>query len=119
MGNYLLYGVKLALLIISYSKDQMKTRKALKKAWKAFENILPQFLGIIMLVGILMAIFNAEFISRIIGSSSGWLGVILSSIVGAVTIIPGFIAFPTAKLLLDAGAGYMQIGDFVSSLLQD
>lgn len=65
--------------MLSYRKDQKKTRKALKKAWKAFENILPQFLGIIILVGILMSVFNADLISRVIGNSSGWLGVSLSS----------------------------------------
>ena len=69
------------------------------------------------MVGILMAVLNPEVISKIIGSSSGWLGVLLASLVGAVTLIPGFIAFPTAALLLQNGAGYMQIGAFVSSLM--
>lgn len=117
MTNYILYGITILLLIISYRRDKLKTRKALKKAWKAFENILPEFLGVIMLVGILLAIFNADLISQIIGTQSGWLGVLLSGIVGAITLIPGFIAFPTAKLLLDGGAGYMQIGAFISSLM--
>lgn len=56
-------------------------------------------------------------ISNIIGSDSGWLGVILAAIVGAVTLIPGFVAFPTAALLLEGGAGYMQIGAFISTLM--
>ena len=90
---------------------------ALKKAWKSFENILPQFSGIILMVGILLAFLNADVIGRIIGSSSGWLGVLLASVVGAITLIPGFIAFPTAAMLLQTGAGYMQIGAFISSLM--
>jgi uncharacterized membrane protein YraQ (UPF0718 family) len=105
------------LLAVSYSKDKQKTKKALKKAWKSFENILPQFLGVIMLVGILLAVFNAELISKIIGTQSGWFGVVLSAIVGAITLIPGFVAFPTAAMLLQNGAGYMQIGAFVSTLM--
>jgi ABC-type multidrug transport system permease subunit len=32
-------------------------------------------------------------------------------------MIPGFVAFPTAALLLQGGAGYMQIGAFVSALM--
>ncbi len=64
-----------------------------------------------------MSVFNADLISRVIGNSSGWLGVVLSAVVGAITLIPGFIAFPTAKLLVDGGAGYMQIAAFVSSLM--
>jgi len=78
---------------------------------------LPEFLVVITLVGILIAAINPEVISQIIGSNSGWLGVVLASIVGSVTLIPGFIAFPTAALLLEGGAGYMQIGAFVSTLM--
>ena len=32
-------------------------------------------------------------------------------------MIPGFVAFPTAAMLLNNGAGYMQIGAFVSTLM--
>lgn len=112
-----LYIVTISLLIVSFKKDKKKTKKALKKSWKAFENILPQFLGVIVVVGILLATFDAEFISRIIGAESGWLGVVVSSVVGAITLIPGFVAFPTAALVLENGAGYMQIGAFISSLM--
>ena len=45
------------------------------------------------------------------------MGVVLSAIVGAITLIPGFVAFPMASLLLQGGAGAMQIGAFVSSLM--
>ncbi len=117
MNSYMMYIVVVALLLISYFKDKKKTKQALKKAWKAFNNILPQFLGVIMLVGILLSVFNAELISKIIGSESGWLGVFFSAVVGAITLIPGFVAFPTAAMLLNSGAGYMQIGAFVSTLM--
>ncbi|QRN85724.1 permease [Clostridia bacterium] len=112
-----LYIATIILLLVSFTKNKMKTKKALKKAWKAFENILPEFLAIILLVGLLLAIINPELISKIIGPSSGWLGVIIAAIVGAITLIPGFIAFPTAALLLEGGAGYMQIGAFISTLM--
>lgn len=117
MTNYILYAVTIILVILSFTKDRQKTKKSLMKAWKALENILPQFLGIITLVGIMLAILNAQVISQILGSSSGWLGVVLASAVGAITLIPGFIAFPTAAMLLQNGAGYMQIGAFISSLM--
>jgi len=37
--------------------------------------------------------------------------------VGAITLIPGYIAFPTSALLIKGGAGYMQMGAFISSLM--
>lgn len=117
MSNYILYGVTILLLIVSYYKDKKKTKMALKKAWKAFENILPEFLTVIMFVGVLLAVLNPQVISKIIGNNSGWFGVIIAAVVGAITLIPGFVAFPTAAMLLQNGAGYMQIGAFVSTLM--
>ncbi len=117
MQNLILYSVTIILILLSFLKDKAKTKKAMMKAWKAFDNILPQFLGVITLVGIILSILNPKMISGIIGSSSGWLGVIMASVIGAITLIPGFIAFPTAAMLLNSGAGYMQIGAFISALM--
>ena len=64
-----------------------------------------------------MAVFDTAFVSKMIGDESGWLGIGLSAVIGSITLIPGFVAFPTAKLLLDNGAGYMQIAAFISSLM--
>lgn len=119
-GNYmniLLYGLTSLLLALSFAKDKQKTIQALKKAYKSFENILPQFMVVILLVSLLISLLNQDFLIKVIGSESGFLGVLIASLTGAVTLIPGFVAFPTAALLLAAGAGYMQIGAFISTLM--
>lgn len=105
------------ILAISFLKDRNKTKMSLKKGWKAFENILPEFLVVILFVGTLLAVMDPDMISRLIGGDSGWGGVILASVIGSITLIPGFVAFPTAALLVQAGAGYMQIAAFVSTLM--
>lgn len=115
--NILLYGLTAVLLLLSFFKDRQKTVMALRKAWKAFENILPQFLVVILLVSLLLSLLDHETILKIIGAESGWIGVVFASIVGAITLIPGFVAFPTAALLIGSGAGYMQIGAFISTLM--
>lgn len=112
-----LYGVTAVLLLLSLYRDKGKTKQALKKAWKAFENILPQFLVVILLVSLLLSLLDHDTILKIIGAESGWVGVLLAAIVGAITLIPGFVAFPTAALLLNGGAGYMQIAAFISTLM--
>lgn len=117
MDSYIFYCLAIILLILSFIRDKKKTRMALKKAWKSFENIMPEFLVVILLVGVLLAVLNPETISKIIGSDSGWFGVILAAIIGSITLIPGFVAFPTAAVLLENGAGYMQIAAFVSTLM--
>jgi len=113
----LLYFLSLLVLLVSFGHDKARTREALRKAWKALENILPQFLGVIVLVGIMLALLSPATIGRLLGRESGWTGVFLAAVVGAVTLIPGFVAFPLAAMLLRAGAGPMQMGAFISALM--
>jgi uncharacterized membrane protein YraQ (UPF0718 family) len=117
MFTLLLYLLAGALLIGSFLKDRKKTKMALKKAWKAFENILPQFLSILIIIGIMLAVLSPETISKLIGQQSGWLGMGIAGIIGSVTLIPGFVAFPLAAALLKSGAGFMQIAVFISTLM--
>jgi uncharacterized membrane protein YraQ (UPF0718 family) len=111
------YALAIALLALSFFTDRARTLQALRKAWKSLEGILPQFLAIIVLIGILLAVFDPKTIQKLIGYSSGWWGTLLASGIGSITLIPGFIAFPTAAMLLQGGAGYMQIAAFISTLM--
>lgn len=104
-------------LIFSFIKSKEKTKKALKKSWKSFENIMPQFLSIILLIGMMLAILTPEEISKILGDKSGIMGIIIGAIIGSITLIPGFVAFPLASALLHNGAGITQIAAFVSTLM--
>ena len=117
MFTYILYGLAAAGLIVSFLKDKKKTKAALMKAWKAFENILPQTLVIFLILGFALAIFSPETIRKLIGEESGYLGALVAAVLGSVTLFPGFIAFPLAAALLKSGAGYMQIAAFVSTLM--
>lgn len=117
MFTKILYTVVIVCLIISFYKDKGKTKKALRKAWKSFENILPQFLTIILIIGMMLSVIDNETISHFLGSSSGFLGILIALGVGSITLIPGFVAFPLAAALLNNGAGVAQIAAFVSSLM--
>ena len=116
MNSQILYFLSFILIIISFFKDKTKTFKALKTAFKSFESIMSQFLGIILTVGLLLSIINAETISKIIGENSGFIGVFISSIFGSITMMPTFVAFSTGNTLLESGAGYAQVGALISTL---
>lgn len=117
MFTIILYILAIGLLFVSYIKNKKKTKMALKKAWKSFENILPQFLSILLIIGIMLAILSPETISKLIGQQSGWIGMIIAALIGSITLIPGFVAFPLASALLKNGAGFMQIAVFISTLM--
>jgi len=115
--TYILYGLAGAGLAVSFFKDRKKTKAALLKAWKAFENILPQLLIILVIIGLALSILSPDTITKLLGTDSGVLGVLGAALIGSITLIPGFVAFPLAAALLKNGAGYMQIAAFVSTLM--
>ena len=117
MDTIVLYVIASAALLVSLVKNKQKTLMAFKKAVKAFEGILPQFVTVLFLVAIALTVLNTDTISKILGERSGFLGILAASVIGAVTLIPGFVAFPAAAALLQSGAGTTQIAAFVSSLM--
>ncbi len=117
MFNYVLYGLTGVLLVCSFFNSREKTRMALKKAWKAFENILPQLLAILLIIGMSLSVISPETISKLLGHESGFLGMLLAGVLGSVTLIPGFVAFPLAAALLASGAGFVQLAVFISTLM--
>ena len=68
-------------------------------------------------MSIILALIRPETISELLGRESGFYGVLIGVLIGSVTLIPGFIAFPVAALFLKNGAGYAQVAAFVSSLM--
>ena len=117
MFTYALYSAALVGLLISLLKDREKTGNALKKAWKSFENILPSMLSVLLLIGLILSLVDERAISALIGAESGALGMLIAAVIGSITLIPGYLAFPLAASLLQAGAGYGQLALFVSTLM--
>ena len=117
MSNYILIGVTLFFLILSFIKSKEKTKKGLKKSWKSFINIAPELITIVLVVGILLSFTNEEVISKLLGEDSGIIGIALAAVAGSITLIPGFVAFPLAQMVLEAGAGITQVAVFVSTLM--
>lgn len=117
MFTYILYALALSFWLFSSVKDPARTKRALRKSWKAFSGMLPEFSGVLVLVGLILTLLTPSAISRFIGSETGFLGMLFTGIVGAITLIPGFVAFPMASSLLQSGAGIMQISVFIATLM--
>lgn len=61
---------------------------------------MPQFLSIILIIGVMLAILDPQIISKLIGQQSGYIGMIIAAIIGSVTLIHGFVTFPLAVIPL-------------------
>ncbi|NLU43846.1 MAG: permease [Acholeplasmataceae bacterium] len=117
MSTFIIYILVSCLLCLSFVKDKDKTHRTLKKAWKSFENIMPQFLSILFIIGIMLAVLDPQTIYMLLGKDSGLRGMTIAAVIGSITLIPGFVAFPLAAALLKAGAGYGQITMFITTLM--
>lgn len=112
-----LYGAALGGLLVSYCASKERTRVATRKAVAAFLNVLPEFAAVLGLVGLMLTFVSPATISKLLGSDSGLFGLLLASLVGSITLIPGFVAFPLAATLLRQGAGVVQVAVFISTLM--
>ena len=117
MSAIVLYVATAILLGWSFTKSRQKTKQALIKSWKSFENILPQFLSILLVIGFTLAVLDEKTISLLLGKESGLMGMAIAAIVGSIVLVPGFIAFPLAASLLAAGAGYGQVAMLLTTLM--
>ncbi len=117
MFSIILYSAAIIWLIISFYKDRSRAERALKKAWRSFENILPSMLSILLIVGLILSVVDEGVISEMIGESSGVRGMVIAAAIGCITLIPGYVALPLAASLIQAGAGYAQAAVFISTLM--
>lgn len=111
------YSLAFIMLGISAIKDKEKTKLAIKKAYKSFMNLMPALLAMVLFVGLLLTYVSPETISKVLGKESGAFGLITGLLIGAVGMMPGFIAFPLGANLLNAGAGYPQVAGFLGTLM--
>jgi uncharacterized membrane protein YraQ (UPF0718 family) len=109
--------IALVALIASLVKDINKTKMGIKKGFKAFKNIIPLLVPLFLIVGILLTFVTPELIKSVLGENSGVFGIISGLLLGSVAFMPPFVTFPLASDLLSQGAGYPQIGAFVTTLM--
>ncbi len=117
MDTVIMYAAVAALFVLSWARDREKTLQALRKGLKSLEALLPQLIAVLVIISVGLALFDAEAITSYLGPSTGLAGVLAAAVLGSVTLIPGFVAFPLAGQLLSNGAGVLQIATFVSTLM--
>lgn len=117
INGLILYGTALILTGFSFVKDKEKTKGAISKAWEMFSNIMPDVLAIMMFVGLSLSILTPELISSIVGKESGIMGVVYSTVIGSVSLIPSFVVFPLGATLVENGAGLPQVAALMASFM--
>ena len=112
-----IYLLTALLLLISFVKSPEKTKIALIKGWKKFSKIALPFAIMLMLVSIALFLIPEAVILEYLNNDSKWFSVLIATIFGSVSILPGFIAYPLSGILLKKGVSYMVISAFTTTLM--
>lgn len=105
------------LTIISLVFDREKTILGLKKGMMEFLKILPTLLSVIIIISIALYFISDEILVEYLGEDAGWEAYISAAIIGSVSLLPGFIAYPIAGILVKSGVSYAVIAVFITTLM--
>jgi uncharacterized membrane protein YraQ (UPF0718 family) len=104
-------------MVASLIASRQETIGALRIAVRRFVSILPAFLIMLILVSIVLCLIPDEVIIRYLGADAKYAAVISAAALGSITLMPGFIAFPLAGVLLEKGVLYMVLSAFTTTLM--
>ena len=113
---YTLYYIAGFAVLISFLADRKKTFKGLKVGWKKFSKILGTYLKLLIILSFILLISD-QFIINYLGGQAPFIGMIMGLIIGSITMMPGFIAYPLAGILVSKGVNYMVVAAFITTLM--
>ena len=114
---YILYVLTGLALATSLVVNRQKTVGALRIAVRRFVNILPAFLAMLILVSIILFLVPDEVIIRYLGADARYAAVLSAAALGSIALMPGFIAFPLAGVLLEKEVLYMVLSAFTTTMM--
>ena len=109
------WSIAVVALLISWRHDPSITARALRTTAQSLKGLAPTILGMIALVGLLLALLPPEVLTRLF-TINGVAGFATVSLVGAVLTMPAPIAFPLAGTLLKLGAAPAALATFITTL---
>lgn len=113
--NYIII-LTILLTIVSFIFDKKKTWKGIKKGVKQFLSILPTLISVIILISIVLYFVSDKVMMEYLGGDAGIAAYFSAAIIGAIAILPGFISYPLAGILVKSGVSLSVIAVFITTL---
>lgn len=108
--------VSTVLFFIALYKNKEMTFKSMKKSKGMMGNMVGDIIGIILLIGLVLTLIPPNSIKELLGGADTVVGSLVSAVVGSITLIPAFVAFPLVGSLVDAGASIVPAVAFLTTL---
>lgn len=112
----ILWIITLTWFIWSLFKDKKKTLNSIKMSSGMMKNMMGEIIGILFLIGLILTFIPPDTIRQYMGSTNTLISTIVSAILGSITLIPAFVAFPLVGSLVDAGANIVPVVAFLTTL---
>ena len=114
---WVLYAITGVLFGFSVFANRRKTVDALGVALRRFVEIVPAFIVMLALVSISLYLVPDRLLAEVLASDNKWVALASALVLGSVSIMPGFIAYPLCGILLSRGALYMVLSGFSTTLM--
>lgn len=102
--------------IVSIKKNKEKTFGSMKMAKSMMKNMIGEIVGILFLIGLILTFIPPESVKSVLGKSNILISTVASAIVGSITLIPAFVAFPLVGSFVDKGASIVPAVAFLTTL---
>ncbi len=113
----ILAAVTAVLLLLSFIFNAAKTISALRISLRMFLNLLPQMIPVLFFIAFILTLLPPETIEKYMGQNSGIMGFLVAGAAGSIALIPGFVAYPMAGVLVKNGVSYPVISVFITTLM--
>jgi len=109
--------ITLICFLLSFISNKQKTVMGIKRGLKMLMNILPTIIVVLIIVSVILSFLPQELLVRYLGEDTGFIGYVTAALIGSIALIPGFIAYPLAGILVKNGVGYPVIAVFITTLM--
>lgn len=101
---------------ISWLKGKERTLGSMQMARGMMKSMMGQIIAILFLIGLLLTFMPPQTIIRYMGETHIVLASVVAAVVGAITLIPAFVAFPLVGSFVDVGASIVPAVAFLTTL---
>lgn len=110
---WIITGIAFVLSII---KDKNKTLSSMQMARGMMKNMMGEIVGILFLIGLILTFIPPETVKGFMEKTNTLVATTASALVGGITIIPAFVAFPLVGSLMEAGLSIVPAVAFLTTL---
>ncbi len=108
--------ISLAWFLWSIIKDKKRTISAIRMSSGMMKHMAGEIMAILFLIGIILTFIPPEIIKQYAGQSNYLITTVVFALIGSITLIPAFVAFPLAGSLVTAGASIVPVVAFLTTL---